>query len=514
MRILPLSPGGRTPLSNQTDSVYRTFQKLIRRWLRLFFREVVVEGIENIPTDRGGLLIAGHPNGLVDPALIMAVFPRRIVFGARHGLFSLPVLGWFIKRLGTVPIYRAGDQSDLSSVERKQANERSLDGLAEEVAGGSFSALFPEGLSHDLSHLSEIKTGAARLYYQARDMQPAGQPAPVIIPVGLHYDRKNVFRSRVLVSFQPSLQLPAEIDITPGENDSARRGAVKGLTELIETCLIRVVGATEDWHIHHLMHRASKLVQAELVHRAGADYKTPSLAESRLGYARIWDGYQARRKTDPDRLEAFRSRIARYDRCLRLLGLEDHELTALPRMASPILVSMFLAQAIAVYLLFPPILVLGTIINILPYVLLKLITRRISQSKKDEATLKLIGGAVLFPLTWALAGVAAWFAQHELRVLFPALPDLAVLVVLTTVAIGILGGFLALVYSELSAETYRAMRVRVLRRRRKALIGELLEDRSELCSELLVLGEGLSLRGIRQPDGGLVPVPAVTALTS
>ncbi len=501
-------------MSNQTDSVYRTFQRLIRRWLRLFFREVVVEGLENIPTDRGGLLIAGHPNGLVDPALIMAVFPQRIVFGARHGLFSLPVLGWFIRRLGTVPIYRASDESDLTSIERKKANLESLDGLAREVAQGSFSALFPEGLSHDLSHLAEIKTGAARLYYRARELQPAGGAAPVIIPVGLHYDRKNIFRSRVLVSFQPRLDLPTELDITPGQDEAARRRAVKGLTDLIQECLLRVVGATDDWHIHHLMHRASKLVKAELAHRRGAEYKSPSLTESRLGYARIWEGYQARKKSDPERLEGFRKRISRYDRCLRLLGLEDYELTALPRMASPILITMFLAQAIAVYLLFPPILVLGTIINILPYFLLKWMTRSISQSQKDEATLKLLGGAVLFPATWALAAVGAWFAEQELRVLFPALPDLAVLVVLTTVGIGIFGGFLALIYSELSAETYRAIRVRVRKRRRKALIQELLEDRSELCSELIALGEGLKLPGIRQADGRLVSAPRETLHTS
>jgi 1-acyl-sn-glycerol-3-phosphate acyltransferase len=495
-------------LSQQTDRVYRNFQRFIRRWLRLFFREVVVEGLENIPKDRGGLLIAGHPNGLVDPALIMAVFPERIVFGARHGLFSLPVLGWFIRRVGTVPIYRASDESDLTGAERKEANMRSLDGLAQEIAQGSFSALFPEGLSHDLSHLTEIKTGAARLYYRARERQPDSGAAPVIIPVGLHYDRKNVFRSRVLVSFQPRLQLPPELDTAPGPDE--RRQAVKGLTEMIQESLVRVVGATDDWHIHHLMHRASKLVKAELAHRKGAAYKNPSLAESRLGFSRIWDGYQARKKSDPDRIEGFRKRISRYDRCLRLLDLEDHELTALPRMASPILVAMFLAQAIAVYLLFPPILVLGTIINILPYFLLKWITRSISESKKDEATLKLIGGAVLFPAAWALAAVGAWFAEQELQALFPALPDLAVLVVLTTVAIGIFGGFLALIYSELSAETYRAIRVRVRKRRRKALIQELLEDRSELCTELIALGEGLALPGIREDDGRLVSAPTTS----
>ncbi|NNE70413.1 MAG: hypothetical protein HKN29_08635 [Rhodothermales bacterium] len=499
-------------MSDRTDRVYRSFRLFLRRMLRLFFKEVVVEGCEHIPEDRGGLLIAWHPNGLVDPALIMSVFPGRVIFGARHGLFDWPLLGWLIRRLGTVPIYRASDEADLSRAERMEANARSLDGLASELATGSFSALFPEGLSHDLPHLAEVKTGAARLYYRARELTGEGQEKPVIIPVGLHYDRKNIFRSRVLISFKPPLEIPAELEEGSG---TGLRVSVKGLTGLIETQLVRLVGATDDWRLHHLMHRAGKLVRAELAHRTGAKLRAAGLAETQLGYARIWEGYQARRESDSDRLEDFRRRLDKYDRYLRLLGLDDDELTDLPRMASPLLITLFVAQAITVYLLFPPILILGAIINVGPYFLLKVVTRRVSSSKKDEATVKLLGGALLFPLTWGLAAVGAWFAHQELRALFPAMPDVAVLVVVLTVLIGIFGGFLALVYSELSAETYRAIRVRVLRRRRKALISQLIEQRSVLCSELVALGEGLELPGERQPDGVLVPSsagsPSITA---
>lgn len=491
-------------MSHKTDSVYRTFRLFLRRVLRMFFKEIVVEGCENIPEDRGGLLIAWHPNGLVDPALIMSAFPGRVVFGARHGLFDWPVLGWLIRRLGTVPIYRSSDDSSLSRVERMEANERSLDGLATELAQGSFSALFPEGLSHDLPHLADVKTGAARLYYRARQLTEEGRSKPVIIPVGLHYDRKNIFRSRVLISFKPPMELPDELD-TDAESATDLRESVRGLTTMIEAHLVRLVGATDDWKLHHLMHRAGKLIRAELGYRTGATLRTPKLSESQLAYARIWEGYEARRHSDAERLGDFRRRLDKYDRYLRILGLEDRELTDLPRMASPWLIFLFLAQAITVYLLFPPILILGAIINVGPYFLLKVVTRRVSSSKKDEATVKLLGGAVLFPITWALAAVGAWFAHQELRSIFPAMPDVAILVVLLTVLIGIFGGLLALVYSELSAETFRAIRVRVLRRRRKAVIQQLIEQRSILCSELLALGQGLDLPGERLPDGLLIP---------
>ncbi|MBO6574401.1 MAG: 1-acyl-sn-glycerol-3-phosphate acyltransferase [Rhodothermales bacterium] len=471
--------------------------------LRLFFREVVIEGAENIPADRGGLFVAAHPNGLIDPALILVGCPRHVVFGARHGLFDWPVLGPLMRRMGAVPIYRAMDESTLTKAEKLELNRKSLEGLAGALVNGSFSALFPEGNSHDLPHLIPVKTGAARLYYQARAQVAVGQPAPAIIPVGLHYDRKNIFRSRVLVVFHPPLDLPADLDCVP---DPARlRSAVKNLTERIAEKLTEVVGSTDDWRLHHLMHRAGKLVRAEMGWRRGKRHEKPDLTEKQLAYQRIWAGYQARAETHAEELAGFRSRLSAYDRYLGLLGLRDHELTDLPKLASPWLLTLFVGQVVLVYFLFPPLLVLGFLINIGPYYLLRRVSRRFSAKRKDEATVKILGGAVLFPLAWIVVALGAWFAHEELRSLFPGMPDVWAAVVLVTLFVSVFGGYLALIYAELSRQTFRAMRVRATRRRRQALLDKLISERSFLCNELLQLGEGLELPGERLPDGRLQP---------
>ena len=123
--------------------LYRVLVGVVRFVLRVFFREIAVEGRANVPRDRGGLLVAWHPNGLIDPALILAHFPGQIVFGARDGLLRWPLIGWIMRRLGTVPIYRAADQEGMSAEDRRAANTRSLDALAVELADGSFAALSP-----------------------------------------------------------------------------------------------------------------------------------------------------------------------------------------------------------------------------------------------------------------------------------------------------------------------------------------------------------------------------------
>ena len=120
--------------------------RTLRLIARVFFRRVEVTGLGHIPASGGGLLISWHPNALIDPGLILTHFPRRVVFGARHGLFRWPLLGWVMRRIGTVPIYRGHDrQAGDPDTERQVANTQSLDALARGVVEGSFAAALSRG---------------------------------------------------------------------------------------------------------------------------------------------------------------------------------------------------------------------------------------------------------------------------------------------------------------------------------------------------------------------------------
>ena len=55
------------------------------------------------------LLVANHPNSLVDPALLVHVLPRRIAFGAKHTLFSNALLRPILEAFGAIPLVRTKD---------------------------------------------------------------------------------------------------------------------------------------------------------------------------------------------------------------------------------------------------------------------------------------------------------------------------------------------------------------------------------------------------------------------
>lgn len=476
--------------------------RLVRFLVGLFFRRVEVSGLEHVPPSGGGILIAWHPNGLVDPALIISCFPRRVVFGARHGLFRWPMIGRLMKALGTVPIFRASDLRDADDEMRRKANRESLDALARAVCDGGFAALFPEGVSHDDPFLQELKTGAARLYYRAKQLCAEKSALPVIIPVGLHYNDKTSFRSDVLVEFHAPLALPPELLAPiPEEDDDAFRTRSGELTQLLEPVLQEVTHATESWELNQLMNRVRSLVRAERAKRVGANLRAADMLERAVGMARVWKAYYARLETDPEDVQALLDRVSAYDQALVAVKLEDDDLDKPRPMESKWLPLLLAVQAAVVFLVFPPVLLLGTVINAAPYFLVNLISRIASKQYKDTATIKLLTGLVLFPLAWLVAALLVGLGQIELHNTFGGIPRAPWAAGTTTFLIGAFGGALALVYFELFRRTWTSIKIRAKRLWGSAIIRQLASERAALYEAVEEMRQGLDLPGDVLGDG-------------
>ena len=477
--------------------------RTLRLIARAFFRRIEVTGLENVPASGGGLLISWHPNAMIDAGLILTHFPRRIVFGARHGLFEWPLLGWVMRHLGTVPIYRGQDQmTGRLDAERQVANTQSLDALARAVADGSFAALFPEGLSHDEPFPQELKTGAARLFYRACELTGDGDAKPVVIPVGLHYDQKSVFGSNALVAFHPPLQLDSDLVTPPplGASYEEAKGKYRQLTSEFELALHDVVHATESWELHHLLHRGRKLVRAERARRAGVSLDRPNMKERQLGFARLWEGYRTLVRTQPQKVHQLFLRVQDYDRDLRALGLQDHDLDGAPHLRSIWVAATLVLQWVLAHLLLPPILIVGYAANVPTALLVSTIGKGASGANKDEASMKLLVGAVAFPLTWLLIAVLVGRGVAVLHSIYPTIPDAPFLTGLVAFALSALGGIVALHYLRLVRQTYRSIGVTLTRARRSHAIQRLREQRSELYDAMIALAEGPDLPGMASGD--------------
>ena len=120
---------------------------------RLVYR-FKVRGDTHIPVDGAAILVCNHV-AFVDPVLLMAASPRPIYFIMDHNIFKTPLLGWFFRLAGAIPI--APQREDPVVYEQAFARARKV------LDAGDLVCIFPEGgLTRD-GQLGEFKGGVMKL---------------------------------------------------------------------------------------------------------------------------------------------------------------------------------------------------------------------------------------------------------------------------------------------------------------------------------------------------------------
>src|SRR5207237_9806780 len=131
---------------------------ILRLALRIYFRRIEVAGLEHVPLDTPVIFVLNHPNALVDPVFLLCLAPRKVSFLAKAPMVRMPVIGYLIKALDSLPVYRRQDEGqDVTKNQETFVAARKL------LAKGGTIGICPEGVSHDEPGLRPIKTGAARL---------------------------------------------------------------------------------------------------------------------------------------------------------------------------------------------------------------------------------------------------------------------------------------------------------------------------------------------------------------
>ena len=437
------------------------FLPVLRLMLRIFFRRIELSGAERVPRVGPIILVLNHPNGLIDPAFLLCLAPRRVSFLAKAPLFRMPVVGAICGALEAIPVHRRQDQgSDL----RKNA-ETFETARAVLVRGGTI-AVFPEGASHSDPKLRPLKTGTARIALGAAAALPEGLVLQ-IVPVGLYYRAKQTFRSVALLHFGEPFPV-ARISLAAGVEPPAE--PVRALTARIEEALRALTLEADEVNVHTLVARAQHIFSAV----DDTAERLPSLAHEFALRRRFLVGYDVARRYWPERAARLQSRLERYEAALDATGLDARHLA--PRRYGWRRVVSYALKSVVFLILGLPAALLGGLINYPAYRVVGWVATGVTKGEEDAlATVKVLAATLLFPLTWmmVLAGVWLWRGAWTAALVAPLLP---------------LVGYVALEVAERFDRVLGATRALFILLFRKRAFLRLTAEQNEIQREIAELG--------------------------
>lgn len=428
---------------------YLAFRAVISLVLRLFFRlEPPVDPTGALTLEGPVIFVGNHPNGMVDPGLVFALARRHVTFLAKAPIFHLPVLGWILRGMDALPVYRKQDGADTAK------NEGVLAASVDALVKGRAISIFPEGRSHSEPQLAELKTGCARIALDA-----AAKGAAVrIVPVGLTYSEKNRFRSRVRVD----VGAPLEVRRFSDGAGAGSRDAVRALTEAIADALRAVTLNLERWEDLPIVETAEALYALEQGEQAGDP-------ERQRAFAR---GLALLRDEQPERFERLKRQVASFGRRLELVQVRAKELTFGYRKRT---VALFVLRNL-VWLFGLPVFLGGVALFCVPYWIPPALVAAFRVQRDLQATVKVLVLTLLAPVWWALlAGLA--FALLGVPWGVAALlgtPPLA---------------FFTRYYFERRTAAWRDARVFLVLASREQLKARLLAEGRDLAAEIAALAE-------------------------
>ena len=198
---------------------FRLMRFIVGTYLRIFYK-VEFRGYKSLPK-KGAYIVIGNHHSNSDPILMTVKFKPQVHYMAKKELFDKPIVGVFFHWIGGIPVER-GSKADFGAI------DESIDAVKQ----GKCLGLFPEGKRSKDGKMGKGKSGTALI---------ANKTNADIIPIGLTYEQRGKFRSKIIVEYGKIIkneELGMSEQATPREMKNATTLMMNRISELrhIEIC--------------------------------------------------------------------------------------------------------------------------------------------------------------------------------------------------------------------------------------------------------------------------------------
>lgn len=369
--------------------------KTIVGWsIRLYYRDVKIRNREYLEHNGPMILIANHPNTLMDAWMIGHVCKQPIYYMAKSTFFSSPFKKWLLGKLNMIPINRRSDGTT-----KGISNADSFEACYRILEEGKTLVIFPEGTSIPELKLRELKSGTARIALEA-EHRNKGKLNLEVIPVGLFYSQPEKFRSSVMATVGKGMKVA---DYLPSYNENASIAA-KQLTlkfrENLERVLVTVDNDEQEQLVNELFQILRTKEEAAHVEKGAMLLKRMKSAIEEIQLMR------------PYMIREIQELIVKIKWQQEKLAIHSDFIS---RRFRSRLYLMQLGLSLLFLCLGLPIFIFGVVHNYLTYKLIDRVVPRISKFVEYHAALNILLSLVLYPLTYfGWIELFRWYAHPPL----------------------------------------------------------------------------------------------------
>ncbi len=416
---------------------------------KIFYKKVKYDGIENIPKDKPVLIAPNHQNALMDALAIIYALNKQIVFLARSDIFKNPVIAKILFFLKILPVFRMRDGK-----EKLKYNEQIYNKTIQVLKSSRPVVIFPEAQHIDKKHLRKLKKGIQRIAFKLEEDNDFKADVQ-IIPTGIYYSNYWNFRSKLYVSFGKPISIK---DFEKDYKEDPVRAMVKLgnlMHEKIKEQIINIKDLETHDEYDFLLEVLDSSVAKSLSVNDLSDLKN-KISVDKETVKRI----DLLKEKNP---EKFKELINDADEYFE--GLKKHKLK--DWVIEKSVPTKRLIGKIVLLILGIPVYVYGAVNNIIPYLLPRLITKKL-KDRQFESSIVYGLGIFTFPIFYVLQSLVVWFSTESL--LFTGVYVLSLPVF----------GLLAFLYSRLFVKT--SAQLRFNRNKKNHEIEKILNIRQKIIS--------------------------------
>lgn len=235
---------------------------------KVFYRKVIVLGLDNINPDDHLIFAPNHQNALMDALAVLFTHKGQPVFLARADIFRKKAIASILYFLKILPVYRIRD--GFSSL---KGNDEIFNKTIDVLKNKNGLVILPEGDHSGFRRLRQLKKGICRVAFQA-DEASGFKLNIKIIPVGLEFTNYSRYRQVLTVVYGKPIEVSEYHDHYKENPERALNELRSRLSSEMKKIMVHI-GSEEDYE-------AIDELRSMINGRFSDDIKNPKLFRDRV----------------------------------------------------------------------------------------------------------------------------------------------------------------------------------------------------------------------------------------